>query len=106
MNEHVLNPTPQGIAPTPTSFIASSGVDVGFTIGFTIGVVIVLVVVALVVPILLLARSIGKQAPMINEPLQQAVTNTAPLKALSTTIEHAQVIVAGLHRGRTRLGGQ
>lgn len=77
----------------------------GWWIGYTIGIVIVLVVVALVVPILLLARSIGNEAPMINEALQQAVHNTAPLADLRTTIDHAEVIVAGLHRGRTRLGG-
>jgi hypothetical protein len=76
-----------------------------WVIGYIIGIVIVLVVVALVVPILLLARSIGKEAPMINAALTQAVHNTAPLKALSTTIDYAQVIVAGLNRGRTRLGG-
>jgi hypothetical protein len=77
----------------------------GWVIGYTIGIVIVLVVVALVVPILLLARSIGKEATMINDSLKQAVVNTAPLAALSTTIEYAKTIVAGLHRGRTRLGG-
>jgi hypothetical protein len=77
----------------------------GWILGYTIGVVIVLVVVALVVPILLLARSIGKQAPVINESLAAAERNTAPLKDLRTTIDHAQVIVAGLARGRARLGG-
>ena len=77
----------------------------GWAIGYTLGVVVVLVVVALVVPILLLARSIGNEASLIDESLQQAVRNTAPLKELSTTIEHAEVIVAGLTRGRTRLGG-
>jgi hypothetical protein len=77
----------------------------GWYIGYGIGIVLVLVVVALVVAILLLARSIGKEAPMINGALQQAVHNTAALGELRTTIEHAEVIVAGLHRGRTRLGG-
>jgi hypothetical protein len=77
----------------------------GWIVGFTIGVVIVLVVVALVVPILLLARAIGKQAPMIDDALGRAVRNTAPLAELRTTIDHAEVIVAGLHRGRTKLGG-
>ena len=66
---------------------------------------VVLVVVALVVPILLLARSIGNEAPKINSSLAQAVRNTAPLAALRTTIEHATIIIAGLQRGRTRLGG-
>jgi hypothetical protein len=42
---------------------------------------------------------------MINEALTQAVHNTAPLAALTTTIEHATIIIDGLHRGRTRLGG-
>jgi hypothetical protein len=77
----------------------------GWVIGYAIGIIIVLVVVALVVPILRLAREIGEAAPLINDQLKQAEQNTAPLKALSTTIEHAQVIVAGLARGRARLGG-
>jgi hypothetical protein len=77
----------------------------GWIVGFTIGVVLVLVVVALVVPILLLARAIGKQAPLIDDALGKAVGNTAPLAGLRTTIDHAEVIVAGLHRGRTKLGG-
>ena len=77
----------------------------GWIAGYVIGVVIVLVVVALVAPILRLARSIGQAAPLINEELAKAVRNTAPLAALSTTIEHAEVIAAGLQRGRTRLGG-
>src|SRR6266536_3281147 len=65
----------------------------GWVVGYTIGIVIVLVVVALVVPILLLARSIGNEAPKINDALTQAVHNTAPLGALRTTIEHATIIV-------------
>jgi hypothetical protein len=77
----------------------------GWYVGFAIGIVIVLVVVALVVPILLLARSIGGEAKMINEALWQAVTNTASLGQLRTTIGHAEVIVAGLKRGRNKLGG-
>ncbi|QYN26539.1 hypothetical protein K1T34_46960 [Amycolatopsis sp. DSM 110486] len=73
--------------------------------GFSIGVVIVLVVVALVVPILALARSIGRAAPLIDDELKAAERNTAPLAELRTTIDHAEVIVAGLRRGRERLGG-
>jgi hypothetical protein len=84
---------------------AASISHTGWIAGYTIGVVIVLVVVALVVPILLLARSIGKAAPLINDELAKAVHNTAPLAALSTTIKYAQTIVAGLARGRARLGG-
>ena len=76
-----------------------------WTIGFVIGGVVVLVVVALVVPILLLARSIGNEAPKINDELAKAVGNTAPLAALRTTIEYATVIIGGLQRGRARLGG-
>ena len=76
-----------------------------WTIGFVIGGVIVLVVVALVVPILMLARSIGNEAPKINDALTDAVHNTAPLGALRTTIEHATIIIGGLARGRARLGG-
>ncbi len=79
--------------------------ETGWIVGYTIGIIVVLVVVALVVPILLLAHRIGKQAGAIDESLQQSVTNTAGLAGLETTIESAEVIVAGLNRGRTRLGG-
>jgi hypothetical protein len=84
---------------------AASGSTTGWAIGYTAAIVVVLVVVALVVPILLLARSIGGQAKAIDDSLTESVHNTAALKELRTTIEHAQVIVAGLERGRTRLGG-
>ncbi len=89
-----------------TAHVLAAGTSTtGWVVGYTIGIVIVLVVVALVVPILLLARSIGKEAPMINDALAKAVRSTAPLAALATTIDHARVIVAGLQRGRARLGG-
>jgi hypothetical protein len=42
---------------------------------------------------------------MIDDSLRDSVRNTAALAGLTTTIDHAQVITAGLHRGRTRLGG-
>jgi hypothetical protein len=77
----------------------------GWVVGYTIGIVIVVIVVALVVPILVLARSIGNEAPKINAALTDAVRNTAPLGALRTTIEHATIIIGGLQRGRARLGG-
>jgi hypothetical protein len=77
----------------------------GWVIGYTITIVVVLVVVALVVPILMLAASIGKEAKMIDDSLKESVNNTAGLAGLRTTIDHAEVIVAGLARGRTRLGG-
>ena len=51
------------------------------------------------------ARSIGNEAPKINDALGEAVQNTAPLGALRTTIEHATIIIGGLQRGRARLGG-
>lgn len=79
--------------------------ETGWAIGYTVGIVVVLVVVALVVPILVLAHRIGKQALAIDESLKQSVANTAGLAGLNTTIDHATVIVAGLNRGRTRLGG-
>ena len=85
--------------------VAAGTSTTGWVVGYTIGIVIVLVVVALVVPILVLARSIGNEAPKINAALTDAVHNTAPLGALRTTIEHATIIIGGLHRGRTRLGG-
>jgi hypothetical protein len=85
--------------------VAASASTTGWVIGYTIAIVVVLVVVALVVPILVLAGSIGKEAKMINDSLTQSVHNTAALKELRTTIDHAEVIVAGLARGRNRLGG-
>jgi hypothetical protein len=77
----------------------------GWNVGLIIGLVVVVAVVALVTPIILLARRVGKQAPAINAALRQAEQNTAPLAALTTTIDHAETIVAGLARGRSRLGG-
>ena len=77
----------------------------GWVVGWVIGIVVVLVVVALVVPILLLARAIGDDASKITGELEKAVTNTAPLGALRTTIEYATTIIGGLQRGRARLGG-
>ena len=90
------------------SFVAAaagSTSNFGWILGFTIGGIVVLVVVALVVPILLLARSIGREAPKIDAALTDAVHNTAPLGALRTTIEYATTIIGGLQRGRARLGG-
>jgi hypothetical protein len=76
-----------------------------WTIGYVIGGVIVLAVVVLVTAILVLARQIGDEAPKINTALEGAAGNTAPLGALQTTIEHATIIIGGLQRGRSRLGG-
>ena len=84
---------------------AGDGSTTGWVIGYTIAIVVVLVVVALVVPILVLAHSIGNEAKMIDDSLNDSVRNTAALKDLHTTIDHANVIVAGLARGRARLGG-
>jgi hypothetical protein len=83
----------------------ASGSTTGWTIGYVVVIVVVLVVVALVVPILLLAHAIGKEALLIDEQLQKSVDNTAALSGLNTTIEHATLIIAGLKRGRERLGG-
>ena len=77
----------------------------GWNVGLIIGLVVVVAVVALVTPIIVLAQRIGKQAPRIDAALRDAEANTKPLAALSTTIEHAETIVAGLERGRRRLGG-
>ncbi|MEM7322080.1 MAG: hypothetical protein AAF531_03245 [Actinomycetota bacterium] len=84
---------------------AQEGSTTGWTIGYVIGIIVVLAVVALVVPILLLARSIGNRATDINDGLEQAVTNTSALSGLNDTIESAGAIVAGLARGRAKLGG-
>ena len=85
--------------------LLAGGSLTGWAIGYTIGIVVVVVVVALVVPILFLARRIGRQALDIDAALRQAVDNTAPLSELATTIDSADVVVAGLARGRARLGG-
>jgi hypothetical protein len=77
----------------------------GWYLGFAIAVVVIAVVVALVAPVLVLAARIARQAPQINQGLQQAYRNTLPLAALRQTIDHAEVIVGGLERGRARLGG-
>ncbi|MEM7091535.1 MAG: hypothetical protein AAF567_00925 [Actinomycetota bacterium] len=87
------------------SFVAQGASTTGLWIGIVVGLVVVVAVVALVVPILLLAKSIGGRASDINAALEDAVANTDGLKGLNTTIESAEIITAGLNRGRTRLGG-
>jgi len=78
---------------------------VGWHVGYIVTIVVVLVVVALVVPILVLAFQIGNEAKAIDDSLKDSVQNTAALAGLRTTIHDAEVITAGLNRGRTRLGG-
>lgn len=85
-----------------TALLASTA---GWTIGWSVGLAAVFAVVALVVPILLLAQRIGTQAADINTSLEQSVVNTAALNELNVTKESAEAIVAGLARGRNRLGG-
>jgi len=92
-------------ALTAAVTVLETGSTTGWKVGYVIAIVVVLVVVALVVPILLLAHRIGSQAAAIDESLQQSVTNTAGLAQLNTTIDHATEIIAGLTRGRQRLGG-
>jgi hypothetical protein len=77
----------------------------GWAIGYTIGIVVVIVVAALVLTIIWLAKKIGDEATLIDDSLRDSVRNTAALTDLNTTIDHAEVIVAGLARGRARLGG-
>jgi hypothetical protein len=84
--------------------LAAGGSSTGWAIGWTIGIVLTVVVAALVIAILWLAKSIGDEAPKINDALTDAVHNTAPLGALRTTIEYAVTIIGGLQRGRHRLG--
>ena len=82
----------------------AAGSSTGWVIGWTIGIVLTVVVAALVITILWLAKSIGDEAPKINDALTEAVHNTAPLGALRTTIDYAVTIIGGLQRGRARLG--
>jgi hypothetical protein len=77
----------------------------GWNLGFMIAIVVISAVVALVAPILVIAGRIGRQAPMINEALEQAYRNTLALGDLRKTIDHVVVIIGGLERGRARLGG-
>lgn len=79
--------------------------NAGWIIGWSVGLAAVFAVVALVVPILLLANRIGNQAGDINDSLLESVDNTAALHELNVTIDSAEAIVAGLARGRNRLGG-
>ena len=69
-----------------------------WAIGYTIAIVVVLVVVALVVPILLLARSIGKEAGKINESLAGRAEHRGPGRA-----EHHDRVRRG-HRRRAPAG--
>lgn len=80
-------------------------IPTGWIVGYVAVIIVVIAVVALVVPILFLAHSIGNEAQQIDDALAEAVENTAGLAGLSTTVESAGVIVAGLERGRHRLGG-
>src|SRR5262245_14537808 len=57
-------------------------------------------VVALVAPVLVLAARITNQVPQINQDLRQSCRNTLPLVDLRKTIDHAEVIIEGLERGR------
>jgi hypothetical protein len=84
---------------------ADDGGITGWVVGYVITIVVVLVVVARGVPSLVVAHSLGNEEKLINDSLTESVHNTAALKGLNTTIDHAEVIVAGLARGRTRLGG-
>lgn len=86
-----------------TAFLLAS--TAGWTTGWAIGIAVVAAVVALVVPILRLAHHIGEQATDVNDSLTKSVNNTAGLHQLITTNEAATAIVAGLARGRKRLGG-
>ncbi len=77
----------------------------GWYLGFAVATVVICVVVALVAPVLVLAARIARQAPQIDQALQQSYRHTLPLADLRQTIDHAEVIIGGLERGRARLGG-
>jgi hypothetical protein len=65
----------------------------GWKTDYITGTGVVAIVVALVSAILAFAQSIGDDALKINESLQHAERNTAPLGALRTTIDDANAIV-------------
>lgn len=77
----------------------------GWYLGAFITTVVIVAVVVLVAKILQLAERIGRQARVINQPLVEARSHTEPLPKLRQTINHAEVIVNGLRRARTALGG-
>lgn len=77
----------------------------GWFLGYIITIAVIVVVVVLVGKILSLAQRIGKQARVINQPLVEARSHTDSLTGLRDTINHAEVIVAGLKRARQTLGG-
>jgi hypothetical protein len=54
---------------------------------------------------LILAKSIGGEAKNINDRLLLAEKNTSGLSLLNATITMALAVIAGLTRGRKRLGG-
>lgn len=78
----------------------------GWYLGYGIAIAVIVAVVVLVAAILALAERIGKQAQDINNELRRSYVNTATLGELKYTIDHAEVIVEGLRRGRASLGGQ
>lgn len=95
---------------TPNVFILAEHIDgqghlFGWWLGFGIAIVVIVAVVVLVQAILQLAARIGGQAWAIDEALRRSEGNTAPLRDLQQTIDHAEVIVDGLHRTRRTLGG-
>ena len=67
-----------------THVLAAGTSTTGWVVGYTIGIVIVLVVVALVVPILVLARSIGNEAPKINAALTEVSRSGTVLVSWAT----------------------
>ena len=69
-----------------------------------VGFVVVVAVAALLSLLIYLIKRIDHRVDAIGGTLTAAKANTADA-ALSTTIEHATIIIAGLQRGRHRLGG-
>jgi hypothetical protein len=84
---------------------SARGHQFGWIIGYAVGATVVAAVAALVSAVLAYAWSIADEAPKISAALKDAEANTAPLAALSTTVDDASAIVGGLQRGRARLGG-
>ena len=77
----------------------------GWKVGYVITIVVVLVVVVLVVPILLLAHKIGGQA-FRHRRVPQAVGDQHRRAGAAPHDDRPRdEIIAGLNRGRKRLGG-
>jgi hypothetical protein len=77
----------------------------GWYLGFAIAVVVIAVVVARVARSWSSPHGSPVRFHRSTGPCNQSYRNMLPSAALRQTIDHAEVILGGLERGRARLGG-